>query len=74
MTETLVGRLSPEEAALPVLADASNRQVLALQTKVDLLTDAVKALCAKLDGDAGVTSTDYAATISDALSKVIVFI
>ncbi len=74
MTQTLVGRLSPEEAALPVIGDVSNRQVLALTTKVDQLTDAIKALTAKLDTDGGVTGTDFAATITDALSKLQIFI
>lgn len=74
MTQTLVGRLSPEEAALPVIGDVSNRQVLALTTKVDQLTDALKAIAAKLDGDSGVNSTNYASTITDALSKLQIFI
>lgn len=36
----------------------------------DAIITAIKAICAKLDADAGVTDEDYASTISDALSKV----
>lgn len=40
-----------------------------LQTQ-DAIIDALKAIAAKLDLDAGVTDTDYASTITDSLSKV----
>ena len=38
--------------------------------KQDALIDALKALTAKMDADIGVTDTDYAATLTDALEKV----
>lgn len=37
--------------------------------EINALKDAVKALTAKLDADAGVTDVDYASSISDSLSE-----
>lgn len=42
----------------------------AMLMKMDELVDAVKALTAKLDADAGVADTNYAALISAALEKI----
>jgi hypothetical protein len=36
----------------------------------DAVIDAIKAIAAKLDADAGVTDTNYASTITDLLSKI----
>lgn len=42
----------------------------AVLIKQDEIIDDLKALAAKLDADAGVTDTDYASSITDALEKV----
>lgn len=44
------------------LADGGDRQEL--QFLLAAIVDAVQALAAKLDADAGVTDTDYAATVA----------
>jgi len=49
-------------------ATPKSSEALALK-KIDELIDAVKSLCAKLDADATVTDTDYAALISAKLKK-----
>jgi hypothetical protein len=69
-----LGRLSADELGKKVLHDAPEKQVAALMSKVDELTTALAALCAKLDADAGVTDTDYAATISDSVAKIELYI
>jgi hypothetical protein len=44
------------------LADNTDRQEL--QAVLGSLVDALQAICAKLDADAGVTDTNYAATLA----------
>ena len=69
-----MGRLAADELKKKVLHDAPEKTVAALMSKVDELTVVIKALCAKLDADAGVTDTDYAAVISDAILKIELYI
>ena len=66
----ILGRLASAEKAKPVIYDAPEKTISALLSNNDALIDAVKALCAKLDADAGVTDTNYAALISNSLSKI----
>ena len=68
MTE--LGRLPDAEAAAKIIADAPNKQIAAMLTQQDKLIDAIKALTAKLDLDATVTDSNYAALISDGLNKI----
>lgn len=42
----------------------------AILRKQDEIIDLLKALAAKLDADAGVTDTDYASLLTNALEKV----
>lgn len=44
------------------LADGTDRQEL--QFLLSAIVDAIQALAAKLDADAGVTGTNYAATVA----------
>jgi hypothetical protein len=67
---TTLGRLSAAEAAKPVIYDAPEKLIAALLTSQDAMIDAIKALTAKLDADAGVTDTTYAALISNGLTKI----
>jgi len=66
---TTVGRI-PEIVDNPHVHDAPNRTVEAMLTKQDQLIDAIQALTAKLDADGGVTDTDYASLITDAIKKL----
>ena len=50
--------------------DAPSNTVEAMLTKQDAIVDAIKAMAAKLDADAGVTDTDYASSITDSLAKL----
>ena len=68
-----LGRLSADELNKKVIHDAPEKQVAALMSKVDELTDVIKALCAKLDADA-VGSATYAADISDSIAKIELYI
>ena len=68
-----MGRLTADELQKKVLHDAPEKTVAALMSKVDELTDVIKALCAKLDADA-VGGADYAAVISDAILKIELYI
>ncbi len=65
---TAVGRQGSTGTYQNTIAPKSAEQ--AMLKKMDEMIDAIKALTAKLDADATVTDTDYAATISDALDKV----
>ena len=67
-TET--GRLPAAQVGKPVLHDAPEKQVRAMMTQLDELVTAIKALAAKLDADATVTDTNYAALISASLKKL----
>ena len=69
-----LGRLSSTELGKPVLHDQPSKTSSAVMSKLDELIDAIKALTAKLDADAGVTDTNYAALISNAISKVDLFV
>ena len=42
----------------------------AMLLKLDEINESLKAMAAKLDADAGVTDTDYASSITDALDKI----
>jgi hypothetical protein len=68
-----IGRLSQDELNKKVLHDAPEKTVAALMSKVDELTDVIKALCAKLDADS-VGAADYEATISDSILKIELYI
>lgn len=68
-----IGRLTDDEKMKKVIHDAPEKQVAALMSKVDELTDAIKALCAKLDTDT-VGSASYAADISDSIAKIELYI
>ena len=65
-----LGRLSDEEVGKEILHDAPEKQMQAVMSKLDELIDAIAALTAKLDADAGVTDTDYAAEVSVAKIKL----
>lgn len=62
------GRIGAKEPYRDTLARQSAEQ--GMLVKQDAIIDALKAMAAKLDADAGVTDTDYAATITDALAKL----
>lgn len=66
-----LGRLSSGEAGLAVLHDMPEKQAAAIMSKLDELIAAMKALTAKLDLDAGITGTDYAALTTDSLSAIL---
>lgn len=68
-----LGRLTADELGKKVLHDAPEKQVAALMSKVDELVDALKALTAKMDAD-GFGDTDYAATISDSIAKIELYV
>lgn len=51
------------------IADGSAEQ--AMLQKQDEIIDLLKALTAKLDADAGVADTNYAALITNSLNKVV---
>ena len=67
---TLKGRQGApvEEAFDDTIARKSAPQGMLI--KIDEFVDAMKALAAKLDSDGGITDTDYASTITDALAKL----
>jgi hypothetical protein len=67
MTE--LGRLPSEQVGSKILHDAPEKQISAMLSKQDEIIDLIKALCEKLDADA-VGGADYAATISDGLKKI----
>lgn len=68
-----LGRLSSGEVGKPVVHDDPSKQGQAVQSQLDAVVDALKALCAKLDTDA-VGGADYAATISDSLKKIVLYL
>lgn len=68
---TTLGRLAAVEVGKPIIYDAPEKTVRAILTNQDAIIDAVKALCAKLDLDAGVTDTNYSALISNSLNKIL---
>ncbi len=70
MTNYEVGRLLPAEIGIKLPLDAPEKTVAALLSKVDELTDALTALCVKLDADSGVNNTNYAAVISTPILKL----
>lgn len=63
-----VGRQGSTGTFQNTISPKSAEQAMLL--KMDELVVAIKALTAKLDADAGVTDTDYAASISAALEKI----
>lgn len=65
-----LGRLPQALVGKSIPYDAPERTVQALLTANDKLIDAIKAIAAKLDADAGVTDTNYAATITNSLQKI----
>lgn len=67
---TKLGRLSDSEKMLPIVHDDPSQQMKAVMSKLDELIGAVKALTAKLDADGGVTDTDYAALITNAIKEI----
>lgn len=67
---TTLGRLPDAQIGSKILADAPEKQISAMLSKQDEIIGLMKALCAKLDADAGVIDTDYAATISDGLNEI----
>jgi hypothetical protein len=67
---TSLGRLSAAEAAQPAKYDAPEKTVSAILSNQDAIIAAIKALCAKLDADAGVTDANYASSVSDALAAI----
>ena len=54
----------------PNVHDAPNRTVEVMLSNQDRLIDALKGMAAKLDADGGVTDTDYAADLTDAIGKL----
>lgn len=72
MTGYELGRLEASELNKPILADAPEKQMAAVMSKLDELIDAMKALAAKLDADSGDTGgdSDYAALVTDAINKI----
>ncbi len=69
MSET-VGRLEAGRSGNVVADQGSEGQVAAMLSKQDEIIDLLKSLAAKLDLDAGVSDTDYASALTDALAKV----
>jgi hypothetical protein len=67
---TALGRLQPAEVGKKVIYDAPEKTISALLSNQDAMVDAIKALCAKLDFDA-LGSANYAASISNSLSKIV---
>ena len=66
-----LGRLESGEIGHSVLHDMPEKQAAAIMSKLDELVIAMKALTAKLDLDAGITGTDYAALITNSLSEIL---
>ena len=64
------GRLNASEVGKPVTYDDPTKVISALLSNQDALIDAIVALTAKLDADAGVTDTNYGALISASLAKI----
>jgi len=62
------GRRGAPSEFRDTIARGSTEQAMLI--KQDELIDLLKSLMAKLDADAGVTDTDYAATLTDLLEKV----
>ena len=65
-----VGRLPVEERGVPLILDNPSKVVEAALTKQDEIIEMLKALTAKLDADTGVTSTNFAETLTDALRAI----
>lgn len=65
---TELGRIPDSQTV--VLDDEPSQKVSAMLRKQDELIDAIQGLAAKLDADATVTDTDYAALWTDALAKL----
>lgn len=66
-----LGRLSAAEAGKPVIYDAPEKVISAILSNQDSVIAALKVLTAKLDLDAGVTDTNYAALVSNSLSPIL---
>lgn len=74
MSSITLGRLPASEAGKPVLHDAPEKQIEAMLSQQDAIIAAIKALCVKLDADTSLDEDDYAATISDPLAPLALFI
>lgn len=62
------GRPNRTQEFTDTVAEKSSLQ--AVLVKQDEIIDLLKSLMAKLDADGGVTDTDYASVLTDALEKV----
>jgi hypothetical protein len=65
---TSVGRQGSTGSFANTIAPKSGEQAMLM--KQDQIIDLLKALTAKLDADAGVADTDYAALLTASLEKV----
>jgi hypothetical protein len=66
-----LGRLNPAEAGKPVIYDAPERTVQAIISNQDSVVAALKAIAAKLDGEAVGDGTLH--TITDSLQLIQLF-
>ncbi len=60
--ESIIYRTQSSQAELPMSTDDYRKLMIAL-------LDAIKAVTAKLDADAGVTDTNYTATVATFVTK-----
>jgi hypothetical protein len=67
---TTVGRLEAGRDQKAVADHGNEGSVAAILSKQDEIIDVLKSLTAKLDSDAGVSDTDFAALVSDAIAKI----
>ena len=62
------GRKNPSGRFINTIKMSSAEQ--GMLKNQDAIIDALKALTAKLDADAGITDTNYASTVTDVLAKL----
>lgn len=61
---TKLGRLSEAELGQKVVHDAPAKQMAAVMSKLDEISQVLRDLTAKLDSDSGVDAEDYGALVA----------